>query len=280
MEMVKMIKDLILSNIFRLISFMIIFIVVSIFSLIIIDGARYFSFDFFTKYPSQGMTEGGILPAIVGSLIIIGLTFLFSVPIGIFTGIYLAEYDKNSKIKKIIDISITSLSGVPSIVYGLFGLAFFSVILGFETSIIAGSLTLSVMTLPIIASNVRETLYSLPKEIRESAYALGAKKTEVIFKVLIPTAKNRIVTSVLIGLGRVLGETAPILLTGAVFYSTRFPKNIFEPAMTLPTHIYYITVAYGKNAQWMAKGASSFLLILIIIIYLIAFSIRRKTNGK
>lgn len=272
-------KDLIISIIFRFISYTIFLIIIGIFATVIFQGVQYFNLDFFTKYPSNGMTEGGIWPAILGSLMMIGLTLIFAVPIGILTGIFLSEFGRNSKLARILDTSITSLSGVPSIVYGLFGLSLFSILLGFHTSILSGSLTLAVMTLPIIASSVKEALSSLPGTLRESAYALGAKKTEVIYKVLVPAAKNRIITAILMGMGRVIGETAPVLLTGAVFYSTFFPKSLLDPVMTLPTHIYYITVAYGQDAQWMAKGASAFLLLLIIGIYSIAFAFRRKSNG-
>ncbi|SDC23395.1 phosphate ABC transporter permease PstA [Geotoga petraea] len=272
-------KDLIISSIFRIISYTIFLIIIGIFATIIIEGVQYFSIDFFTKYPSNGMTEGGIWPAILGSLIMISLTLLFALPIGILTGIFLAEFGRNTRLARILDTAITSLSGVPSIVYGLFGLSLFSVTLGFKTSILSGSLTLAVMTLPIIASSVKEALSSLPGTLRESALALGAKKTEVIYKILVPASKNRIITAVLIGMGRVIGETAPVLLTGAVFYSTYFPSNIMQPVMTLPTHIYYITIAYGRDAQWMAKGSSAFLLLIIIAIYSIAFAFRRKSNG-
>jgi phosphate transport system permease protein len=277
--MVTLKKDLIISSIFRIISYTIFLIIIGIFATIIIEGVQYFSIDFFTKYPSNGMTEGGIWPAILGSLIMISLTLLFALPIGILTGIFLAEFGRNTRLARILDTAITSLSGVPSIVYGLFGLSLFSVTLGFKTSILSGSLTLAVMTLPIIASSVKEALSSLPGTLRESALALGAKKTEVIYKILVPASKNRIITAVLIGMGRVIGETAPVLLTGAVFYSTYFPSNIMQPVMTLPTHIYYITIAYGRDAQWMAKGSSAFLLIIIIAIYSIAFAFRRKSNG-
>ncbi|PWJ90084.1 phosphate ABC transporter permease PstA [Oceanotoga sp. DSM 15011] len=273
-------KDIIISYIFRIISYISVFIILLIFGTVILSGIKYFTLSFFTEYPKQGMTEGGIWPAILGSFIMIGLTLIFSIPIGVLTGIFLSEYGKNTKLGRILDIAITSLSGVPSIVYGLFGLALFSITLGFRTSILSGSLTLSVMTLPIISSSVREALFSVPNTLRESAYALGAKKTEVIFKILIPASKSRIITAILIGIGRVIGETAPVLLTGAVFYSSYFPNNLLQPTMTLPTHIYFLTMAYGEDAQWMAQGSSAFLMLLILVIYSIAFSIRRKSNAK
>ncbi len=181
----------------------------------------FFSLNTQKKAMTQG---GGIGPAILGSLIMIALILLISIPLGLLTGVFLSEYGSKSLIGKIIDIAVTSLSGVPSIVYGLFGLTLFSITLGFGTSILSGSLTLSIMTLPVIASSVREALVALPRELRESAFALGAKKTETIFKILIPAGgKKRIITAILIGSGRVIGETAPpVLLTGAVFTRQNF----------------------------------------------------------
>jgi len=266
--------DSIISVIFRIISYITFGIILSIILIVILDGARYFKPSFFVEYPTQGMTAGGIGPAILGSFLMIFFILLFSIPMGVLTGTFLSEYGQKSKLGRIIDISVTSLSGIPSVVYGLFGLALFSITLGFGTSLLSGSLTLSIMTLPVISSSVKEALSSLPRELRESAYALGAKKTETIYKILFPAARNRIITAILIGAGRVIGETAPVLLTGAVFYSTKLPNSLLDPVMTLPTHIYFITMAYGESAQWMAKATSAFLIILILVIYSIAFRIR------
>ncbi|ABR31662.1 phosphate ABC transporter permease [Thermosipho melanesiensis] len=264
--------DRIISVIFRIITFFVVLIIFLLIFKIIFDGARYFSVDFFTKYPTDGMTTGGIFPAILGSLYIVLLSIVFSVPLGIFTGIFLSEY-KDSKLSKIVDLAVTSLSGLPSIVFGLFGYALFSIALGFGTSILSASLTLSLMALPVISSSTKEALLSLPVELKESAYSLGAKKNEVIFKVLIPAVKTNILTASLIGFGRTIGETAPVLVTGAVFYSTSLPKSIFSPVMTLPTHIYYLVAAYGKDSVWMASASSSALLIFVLVLYLIAFKV-------
>jgi len=278
--MVALIKDKIIKLFFQFVSWFVFAIIATIFFVIISSGIKYFSIEFFTQFPSGGMTSGGIFPAILGSIILLVVTLIFAIPIGVLTGVFLSEFGNKTFIGRILDTSITSLSGVPSIVYGLFGYSLFSITLGFRTSIIAGSLTLAIMTLPIISSSVRESLRALPNTLRESAYALGAHKTQVIYKVLIPAARNRIITAILIGMGRVIGETAPVLLTAAVFYSTRLPGKILDPVMTLPSHIYFLAVSYGENAQWMAKGASAFLLLFILTIYTIAFMIRRKSNVK
>ncbi|MDI3471988.1 MAG: phosphate transport system permease protein [Thermotogaceae bacterium] len=271
-------KDLILKTIFRILTYSTFLATIGIFLVVIIDGARYFSIDFFIKYPSNAMTEGGVFPAIVGSLILISLGIIFSVPLGIIMGIFLSEYDTLFFIKP-IDVALTSLSGIPSIVYGLFGLSLFCIRMNLGTSLISASLTLSLMTLPVIASSVKEAVKAVPVELREAAYALGCNKTEVISKVLLKAAKNRIITSALIGSGRIFGETAPIILTGAVFFSTHLPKSFLDPVMALPSHIYYASMAYGESAQWMAKASSALLLIIVLIIYSIAFTMRRGKIG-
>lgn len=271
-------RDLVLSQVFRIVSYVVFSIILLMFVLVILGGIRYFSVSFFTEYPKNNMREGGIFPAILGSFYLMVLTFIVAVPLGVFTGVFLSEWE--NFFTKWIDVSLTSLSGIPSIVYGLFGLAFFCVALGFGTSMLAAALTLSLMTLPVIASATKETLKAIPVELREAAYALGATKIEVIFKVLIPAAKRGIVTAVLVGGGRALGETAPVLLTGAVFYSTFLPRSVFSPVMTLPTHIYYIMMAYGEKAQWMARATAAFLLIVVAIIYSLAFYLRRREHGR
>nr|WP_228288231.1 phosphate ABC transporter permease PstA [Thermosipho ferrireducens] len=277
--MVDLKKDIIFTIILKSLSYIVLTIIVLFFGLVIISGVKYFTLSFFTQWPSNGMKEGGIFPAILGSLLMVSLSVLFAVPLGIITGVFLSEYGTN-KIARLIDISVTSLSGVPSIVYGLFGLSLFVITMNFRTSLLSGALTLSLLILPVIASASAEALKSLPEELRESAYALGARKNEVIFKVLIPAAKKRIITASLVGSGRAIGETAPIMLTGAVFYATQLPKGLFSPVMTLPTHIYYIVAAYGESAQWMAKASSAVLMVFVLILYSIAFLIRRDASGK
>ncbi|MCD6545959.1 MAG: phosphate ABC transporter permease PstA [Thermotogae bacterium] len=271
-------RDLILKIIFGILTYMTVAITIGILLMVIIDGARYFSLDFFTKYPSNAMTQGGVFPAIVGSLLLIFLGIIFSVPLGVTMGIFLSEYDKLPFVKP-VDIALTSLSGVPSIVYGLFGLSLFCMKLKFGTSLISASLTLSLMTLSVIAPSVKEAVRAVPIELKNAAYALGCNKTEVIFRILLRAARRRIITSILIGSGRIFGETAPIILTGAVFFSTHLPKGLKDPIMALPSHIYYVSMAYGESAQWMAKASSSLLILIIITIYFIAFTLRRGKIG-
>ncbi len=255
----------------KTISYLLIALIVLFFFFAIFPGLKYFSVEFFTKAPSNAMTSGGIFPAIYGTLIISVLALGISIPLGILLGVALYEYNL-----KYIKYAVTILSGIPSVVYGMFGLALFSITMGFRTSIISGALTLALLVLPVIASAVYEVVAAIPREIRESAYALGARKTEVIFDMVLPSNKKSILTVSLVASGRALGETAPLILTAAVFYSTKLPTSIFSPTMTLPTHIYFLSAAYGQSARWMVQGATSVLTIFVVLVYSIAFSLRRS----
>lgn len=237
-----------------------------------LPGLRYLTWDFLTKFPTGGMTEGGIFPALVGSVLITALALVISVPLGIFLGVVLSEYNLPQ-----IKFAVTVLSGIPSVVFGLFGLALFSIAMGMRTSILAGALTLSLMVLPVISSAVYETIRAVPRELREAAYALGARKTEVIFEMLIPAVKRSLLTVAFVSAGRAIGETAPLILTAAAFYVTELPRNLFSPVMTLPTHIYFLAAAYGSKARWMAEGTASVLVLFVILTFTIAFTFRRES---
>lgn len=247
-------------------------LVIWLFLLAFLPGLRYLSWEFFTKFPTGGMTEGGIFPALVGSVLITGLALAISVPLGIFLGIVLSEYNLPQ-----IKFTVTVLSGIPSVVYGLFGLALFSILMGMRTSVLAGALTLSLMVLPVISSAVYETIRAVPRELREAAYALGARKTEVIFEMLIPAVKRSLLTVSFVSAGRAIGETAPLILTAAAFYVTELPRNLLSPVMTLPTHIYFLAAAYGSKARWMAEGTASVLVLFVVLTFTIAFAFRRES---
>uniref|UniRef100_A0A7C4CCJ9 Phosphate transport system permease protein PstA n=1 Tax=Fervidobacterium thailandense TaxID=1008305 RepID=A0A7C4CCJ9_9BACT len=248
-------------------------LIVILFLMAFVPGFKYFSVDFFTKFPTGGMTAGGILPAIVGSALITTVSLVISIPLGIFLGVVLSEYNM-----AYIKFAVTVLSGIPSVVYGLFGLGLFCIAMGMRTSILAGGLTLSLMVLPVISSAVYETMRAIPRELREAAYALGARKSEVIFEMLLPAARNSIFTVAFVSAGRAIGETAPLILTAAAFYVTELPSSLLSPAMTLPTHLYFLAAAYGQKAKWMAQGTASVLVLFVIITYTIAFMFRRESK--
>lgn len=255
----------------RILTYIISSLIVALFILALVPGLKYWSWEFFTQFPTERMTGGGIFPAILGSILLTVTSLAIAIPLGVLLGIVLSEYNLTY-----IKFAVTILSGIPSVVYGLFGLGLFCITMNMRTSILAGALTLSLMVLPVISSSVYEVMQAIPRELREAAYALGARKSEVIFEMLVPSVRNTILTVSFVSAGRVIGETAPLILTAAVFYATQLPKSLLSPVMTMPTHIYFLTAAYGSSARWMAEGTVSVLILFIILVYTIAFMFRRE----
>jgi len=255
----------------RILTYIISSLIVALFLLAFVPGLKYWSWEFFTQFPKERMTDGGIFPAILGSILLTVTSLAIAIPLGVLLGIVLSEYNLTY-----IKFAVTILSGIPSVVYGLFGLGLFCITMNMRTSILAGALTLSLMVLPVISSSVYEVMQAIPRELREAAYALGARKSEVIFEMLVPSVRNTILTVSFVNAGRVIGETAPLILTAAVFYATQLPKSLLSPVMTMPTHIYFLTAAYGSSARWMAEGTASVLILFIILVYSIAFMFRRE----
>ncbi|ANE41597.1 phosphate ABC transporter permease [Fervidobacterium ngatamarikiense] len=255
----------------RILTYIISSLIVALFLLAFVPGLKYWSWEFFTQFPKERMTDGGIFPAILGSILLTVTSLAIAIPLGVLLGIVLSEYNLTY-----IKFAVTILSGIPSVVYGLFGLGLFCITMNMRTSILAGALTLSLMVLPVISSSVYEVMQAIPRELREAAYALGARKSEVIFEMLVPSVRNTILTVSFVSAGRVIGETAPLILTAAVFYATQLPKSLLSPVMTMPTHIYFLTAAYGSSARWMAEGTASVLILFIILVYTIAFMFRRE----
>lgn len=235
------------------------------------------SWDFLTKAPEDGMTKGGIFPAIVGTLYLVIGSSLFSFPIGIMSGIYMNEYAKNGWIVKLIRIMTNNLSSVPSVVFGLFGMALFVNFFGFGDSLIAGSLTLGLLSLPLIIRTTEEALKSIDKSYREGSLALGATKLQTIRKVILPMAFPNIITGLILSIGRVSGETAPILFTCAAYFLPNLPHSIFDQVMALPYHLYVIATS-GTNMEAtrpMAYGTALVLVLIVLALNLIANVVRK-----
>ncbi|MFH0858314.1 MAG: phosphate ABC transporter permease PstA, partial [Candidatus Omnitrophota bacterium] len=209
--------------------------------IIIQKGSPAINWQFLTDVPRQGMRAGGIFPAIVGTMYLVIGAIVFALPIGLLAAIYLSEYSRENFINRLIKLSIVNLAGVPSVVYGLFGLALFVIFFKFGASILSGSLTLGIMILPIIITASREALESVPDSFREVSLSLGASKWQTIRHIVLPNAVPGILTGTILGLGRAAGETAPILFTVAAFYLPRLPHSIFDQAMALPYHLYVIS---------------------------------------
>lgn len=243
---------------------------------IIAQGIGSISWDFITQMPRKGMREGGIFPAIMGTIYLVLGTMIFALPLGVGSAIYLTEYARQGKLTRIIRLAIMNLAGVPSVVYGLFGLGLFVLFLGFGTSLLAGALTLACLILPIIITASEEALKSVPQSYREASLALGATKWQTIEKVVLPHAMPGILTGAILGIGRAAGETAPILLTVAAFFLPRLPRSVFDQAMALPYHLYIISTQVPNMPQEIQYATALVLLGIVSIFFLIATIIRMK----
>jgi phosphate transport system permease protein len=240
---------------------------------IVVNGAGNISWEFLTQSPRDLGREGGIFPAIVGTLYLVGGAILFSVPPGVGAGIYLSEYAKEGKVTRLIRTGIDNLNGTPSIVFGLFGFAFLVLYLNFGISLLAGQLTLAFMVLPTIIRTTEEAIKSVPQSMREASLALGASKWQTIRKVVLPPAAPGMITGVILSVGRAAGETAPIIFTAAVFTQRFLPRTPMEPVMALPYHLFVLTTSV-PNSLHNAYGTAFVLLVVVLLIYTMATIIR------
>jgi phosphate transport system permease protein len=247
---------------------------------ILIKGGSAISVEFLTGFPHDGMRAGGILPAIVGTLYLTIGTAIFSVPLGIAAAIYLAEYAKENQLTRMIRLAIINLAGIPSVVYGLFGLGLFVLFLNFGTSILAASLTLSIMTLPVIISTAEESLRSVPQSFRTVSISLGATRWQTIRKIVLKEALPGILTGVILGLERAAGETAPILFTGAAFFLPRLPGSPFDATMALPYHLFVISTQVPEMPIQIQYGTALVLLVFVLTMNIIATVIRSRARAR
>lgn len=268
-------------GVFTLLSYSIVAILLVILAFLIVKGIGVISWDFITEMPKEGMTEGGIYPAIIGTLILVAGSMLFAFPIGVMAAIYLNEYVKDGWIKRFIKLMTNNLAGIPSIVFGLFGMALFVNKLEFGDSILAGSLTLGLLALPVVIRTTEEALKAVDSTFRQASLGLGATKWQTTRKVVLPIAFPNIITGLILSIGRVSGETAPILFTVAAYFLPKLPGGIFDQVMALPYHLYVISTS-GTNIEKSREMAYGTALVLIIIVLLsnILASRLRKYFGK
>ncbi|MCG6881898.1 MAG: phosphate ABC transporter permease PstA [Deltaproteobacteria bacterium] len=245
-------------------------------------GWRAINWTFLTQPPMDSMTKGGILPCIIGTLCLSVGAIVVALPIGVASAIYLNEYARPGRIVRIIRLGINNLAGVPSVVFGLFGLAFFVVYLGMGVSILAGSLTLGAMTLPVIIGSTEEALRGVPDTYREASFGLGATKWQTIRSVVLPAALPGILTGTILGLSRAAGETAPIMFTAAVFFTPSLPTSIFDEIMALPYHIYVLATAGTEieATRPLQYGTALVLIVLVLGLNLIAIIYRSRLRKK
>ncbi len=249
---------------------------------LVVRGWRAINWTFLTQPPMDSMTKGGIFPCIVGTLCLSLGAILVALPIGVASAIYLNEYAKPGRILRIIRLGINNLAGVPSIVFGLFGLAFFVVWLQFGVSILSGALTLGAMTLPVIIGASEEALRGVPDTYREASLGLGATRWQTIYKVVLPTALPGILTGAILGISRAAGETAPIMFTAAVFFTPALPSSIFDEIMALPYHIYVLATAGTEieATRHLQYGTALVLIVLVLGLNLIAIIYRAHLRRK
>lgn len=278
----KKTKQTIAFWIIRLMSLSILGVLVWILAFILVRGIGAVSWEFLTSMPDDGMTGGGILPAIVGTICLSVGSMIFAFPIGVLSGIYLNEYAGNGKIIRFIRMMTNNLSAIPSIVFGLFGMALFVNGLGFGDSILAGSLTLGILVLPVVIRTTEEALKQVDNSYRHGSLALGASKLQTIFKVVLPMAMPNVLTGLILSLGRVSGETAPILFTVAAYFLPKLPTSIFDQVMALPYHLYVLSTSGTdiEASRSMAFGTAFVLVMIVLILNLIANALRKYFSKK
>ncbi len=247
---------------------------------ILVQGAPALSLEFLFDFPRDGMRAGGILPAIVGTFYLTLGTAIFSVPLGIGAAIYLSEYATENRWTRLIRIAIINLAGIPSVVYGLFGLGLFVLFLNFGTSILAGSMTLSIMTLPVIISTAEEALRAVPHSFRVVSISLGATRWQTIRRIVLPQALPGVLTGIILGLERAAGETAPILFTVAAFFLPRLPHSPMDATMALPYHLFVISTQVPGMPIEIQYGTALVLLAFVLSMNALATIIRSRARAR
>ncbi|MDR1023947.1 MAG: phosphate ABC transporter permease PstA [Prevotellaceae bacterium] len=274
----KNVKQKIAFVLFRGLSLLVVGILLWMLGFIAYNGMSAISWEFLTAAPADGMTSGGIFPAIVGTLCLIAGSVIFAFPVGLTSGIYISEYAGNGPAVRFIRVMTNNLGGIPSIIFGLFGMALFVNTFGFGDSIIAGSFTLGLLILPLIIRTTEEALKAIPNSYRTGSLALGASKLQTIVRITLPAAFPNIITGLILSVGRVSGETAPILFTVAAYFLPKLPRSIFDQVMALPYHLYVMATS-GVDVEASRPAAYGTALVLIIIVFLmnmLASALRRS----
>ena len=276
----KLLKERIYFQVFRITTASVVFFLLLMICTFIANGIRVINWTFLTDIPRQGMTAGGIFPAIVGTILLTLGSIAIALPVGIASAIYLVEYAREGRFVRVINSAITNLAGVPSIIYGLFGFGLFVTFLNFGTSILSGSLALFLLILPIVISASREALLSVPKSFREGALALGATKWQTVRHNVLPHGLPGILTGTILAVARAAGETAPIILTATFFFRPTLPQSIMDGTMALATHIYYMATQHPNISQVRPLVYGTILVLLGIVLSLNFVAIIIRTRHR
>jgi phosphate transport system permease protein len=254
--------------------------VVIILSVLVIRGAPLLSIEFLTTAPINGMTEGGIFPALVGTIWLVGVALLVSVPVGVAAAVYLSEYAPDNWLTRLINLAIINLAGVPSIVHALFGVGAFVLFLGFGTSILAASLTLAVMTLPVVIVSTREALQAVPQAFREACWNMGATRWQTIRRVVLPNSVSGILTGVILEVSRTTGETAPIMFTGAAFFLPFLPESVYDQTMAMSLHLFVISTQVPGVPEELPYAVALVLIGIVLVMNASSIALRMYLRGK
>ena len=267
---------------FLLMTVILVIPVLLILTVLVVKGHGVVSWEFLTTMPRNGMTAGGILPALVGTIWLVGVALVASVPLGVASAIYLSEYAPDNWLTRVINLAIINLAGVPSIVHALFGVGAFVLFFKFGTSILAASLTLAIMTLPVVIVATRESLQAVPHAFREACWNMGATRWQTIRSVVLPNAVSGILTGIILEVSRTAGETAPIMFTAAAYYTAKLPASIFDEVMALPYHIYVLATAgtHIEETRHLQYGTALVLIALVLGVNLVAIIIRTRMRRK
>ena len=254
--------------------------VILIMGTLIIKGAPVISFEFLFSSPTNGMTAGGIFPALLGTILLVLVALLASVPLGVAAAIYLSEYAPDNWSTRAINLAIINLAGVPSIVHALFGLGAFVIFFKFGTSILAASLTLAIMTLPVVIVATRESLQAVPMAFREACWNMGATRWQTIRRIVLPNAVTGILTGVILEVSRTAGETAPIMFTGAVFFLPFLPQGVFDQTMALSLHLFVVSTQVPEMPEAVPYGVALVLICLVLLMNSASIALRMYLRGK
>lgn len=254
--------------------------VLLILAVLVVKGGPALSLDFFTQYPINGMTEGGIFPALVGTIWLVGLALVVSVPLGVAAALYLSEYAPDNGLTRAINLAIINLAGVPSVVHALFGVGAFVLFFRFGTSILAASLTLAIMTLPVVIVSTRESLQAVPMAFREACWNMGATRWQTIRKVVLPNAVSGILTGIILEVSRTAGETVPIMFTGAAAYLAYLPGSVYDQTMALSLHLFVIATQVPDVPESLPFGVALVLIGLVLAMNAVSIGFRTYLRGK
>ncbi|SRR6056297_124956 len=258
--------DRIMTVIFWMSAISVVMLVMAIVMYIFVNGYESISWEFITQPPRDSMTKGGISTPLIGTIQLVLVSMFFAMPVGVATGLYFAEYSRGDAFTLMLGLAVRCLAGVPSVVFGLFGLSLFVVLLKFGSCLLSAGLTLGCLALPLIVTATEQAFLAVPQEYRDGSYALGATKWQTIYKVVFPAAMPTIITGAILSIGRVAGETAPIIFTGAAFFTPDIAKNIFDEVMALPYHILVLATAGTRIEQTRPIQYGTALVLLIVVL--------------